>query len=226
MGGGTIFSYDGAFGFMGLFILRAECRGRGWGGRLWRARRDLLLRRLAPGAAIGMDGVVTMVPFYARGGFVESHRDVRFTGLAEGADEPGVVEVASIDDLIVLDEFETDRRRFLRAWTAPDDVRTVAAIDDGRAVGVGVLRPCERGHRFGPIIADSPGVARRMVSALMWRVEGAQVQLDVPACNDAALSLAAEWNMTSDFECARMYLGPQPVLDMSRVFGVTSFEFG
>src|SRR3954447_21655504 len=33
-GGGTIFSYDGRFGFMGLFIVRRELRGAGLGAQL------------------------------------------------------------------------------------------------------------------------------------------------------------------------------------------------
>ena len=49
IGGGSIVSYDGRFGFMGFFIMRPELRGRGLGGRLWHARRDRLRARLHPG---------------------------------------------------------------------------------------------------------------------------------------------------------------------------------
>lgn len=231
VGGGTIYSHGGAFGFMGLFIVRPDHRGRGWGGRLWHARRDMLLDRLRPGAAIGMDGVITMAPFYGRGGFVEAYRDIRFDGIAHGDPDADIVEVGPSDDalrsaVLALDAFEVDRRVFLTAWIEPIDVHTVAAIDDGRVTGFGVLRPCATGFRFGPVIADTQAVARRIVSDLMHRVEGAPVQLDVPACNPHALALAAEWQMTSAFECARMYHGRRPEVDMARVFGVASFEFG
>jgi len=78
IGGGAITSYGGAYGFMGFFIMRPEFRGRGLGDRLWQARRERLRARLRPGASIGMDGVFDMQSYYARGGFVFSHRNLRF----------------------------------------------------------------------------------------------------------------------------------------------------
>jgi GNAT superfamily N-acetyltransferase len=78
--GGAIISYGGAFGFTGFFIVTPACRGRGIGRKLWYLRRDTLLKRLHPGAAIGMDGVVAMQPFYNRGGFALSFRDLRYEG--------------------------------------------------------------------------------------------------------------------------------------------------
>src|SRR5262245_13819479 len=81
-GGGTIFSYDELFGFMGLFIIRRDLRGEGLGRQLWTYRLKRLQARLAPGAYIGMDGVFAMVPFYERGGFKFAYKDVRFQGVA------------------------------------------------------------------------------------------------------------------------------------------------
>ena len=61
IGGGSITSYDGQFGFMGLFIVRPKFRGKGLGTRLWYKRKTRLQKRLERGAAIGMDGVFEMV---------------------------------------------------------------------------------------------------------------------------------------------------------------------
>ena len=79
IGGGAITSYNGEFGFMGLFILRPEFRGRGFGNSLWHARLQRLRNRLHPGASIGMDGVFAMQRYYARGGFAFSHRNLQVT---------------------------------------------------------------------------------------------------------------------------------------------------
>lgn len=86
IGGGAITAYQGDFGFMGFFIVRPEFRGQGLGNRLWHARRERLIARLRPGATIGMDGVFAMQDYYAKGGFVFSHRDIRFR--AEIPDQP------------------------------------------------------------------------------------------------------------------------------------------
>ncbi len=51
IGTGSIFSYDGAFGFMGCFIVREDLRGDGLGTELWHARRDRMVARLRPGAS-------------------------------------------------------------------------------------------------------------------------------------------------------------------------------
>ena len=85
VGGGSIVSYDGRFGFMGFFIVAPAHRGRGLGRRLWVHRRDALLARLRPGAAIGLDGVFAMQAFYARGGFRLAGRDLRMEGVGASA---------------------------------------------------------------------------------------------------------------------------------------------
>jgi hypothetical protein len=58
----------------------------GVGDALWHARRERLLARLKPGATIGLDGVFAMQEYYAKGGFVFSHRNMRFrAGVPDGA---------------------------------------------------------------------------------------------------------------------------------------------
>lgn len=58
--GGAIVRHHANFGFMGLFIVRPDHRGKGLGRILWYARRDRLATRLAPGGTIGMDAVEAM----------------------------------------------------------------------------------------------------------------------------------------------------------------------
>ena len=67
IGGGSIVSYRGEFGFMGFFIVKPEYRGHGLGTKLWFARREKLQSRLNSPACIGMDGVFEMQPFYTKG---------------------------------------------------------------------------------------------------------------------------------------------------------------
>ena len=120
VGGGAITSYAGRFGFMGFFIMKPEFRGRGMGNTLWYARKERLLQRLKPNAAIGMDGVFNMQPYYAKGGFVFSHRNIRFQSLGTAAEaDKAIVPLVQFpfDDVLAYDNvcFPASRENFLKA---------------------------------------------------------------------------------------------------------------
>ena len=68
-------SYAGTFGFIGLYIVRPEFRGRGYGMRLWQAGMERL-----QGHNVGLDGVVARQANYAKSGFRLAHRNVRYRG--------------------------------------------------------------------------------------------------------------------------------------------------
>jgi len=230
VGGGSIISYGGSYGFMGLFIVRPDRRHEGLGRVLWHYRRDHLAARLRPGAPIGMDGVFDLVPFYERGGFAVAHRDLRFEGRAVGAPDPAVESLAAVDAAELADydtgRFGVPREGFLAGWIAAPGTISAAIRENGRLVAVGVLRPCREGWKIGPLTADRPDLAERLLGALLAAVEGERVQIDVPEPNAAALDLVARGGLREVFGCARMYRGPVPDLPLDRIFGVTSLEFG
>src|SRR5579871_2246741 len=64
--------YDAVFGFLGLYIVRPEFRGRGFGLKLWRAALDCLGDRI-----VGLDGVVGQQDNYRRSGFALAFRNIR-----------------------------------------------------------------------------------------------------------------------------------------------------
>jgi GNAT superfamily N-acetyltransferase len=236
IGGGAIVSYDGEYGFMGLFILRPEYRGRGFGNALWTARRERLLARLRPGSSIGLDGVFEMQHYYARGGFVFSHRDLRFR--SEIADRPGppadtddvIVPLGSVPFDQVLDYdracFPARREAFLRKWISQPDALALGHQRDGKLGGYGVVRRCGEGCKIGPLFADDAATAETLYAGLAAFAGGPPLFLDAPENNPAAIQLARRHRMTEVFGCARMYMGPPPAVADERVFGVTTFELG
>ncbi len=66
-------------GFVGLYIVDPEYRGRGYGLRIWTAAMERL-----EGVVTGLDGVVAQQDNYARSGFVLAHRTIRYGGPARG----------------------------------------------------------------------------------------------------------------------------------------------
>lgn len=236
IGGGCITSYDSQFGFMGFFIVRPEYRHRGLGNTIWLARRDRLLSRLRPGSCIGMDGVFAMQEYYARGGFVFSHRNLRFRSDSPHPTAPvpsehgDITPLANIpfDQLIAYDRscFAAPRPAFIKAWTEQSDARALACQRDGELQGYGVVRRCREGYKIGPLFADDAATARALYLQLSAFAADGPVFLDAPENNPAAMALVQEQRMTEVFGCARMYLGQPPAINHERIYGVTTFELG
>ncbi len=234
VGGGSIVAYGEDYGFMGLFIVHPERRGHGLGRELWFARRDLLVERLAPGAAIEMDGVFAMQPFYASGGFVFQHRDLRFAGVGVAPlVDASAVEVVPLADVPfgaveAYDHahFAAPRAAFLADWIARPGGLALGVHDDEACQGFAVARPCREGYKIGPLFADDPLIAEALFDEISARLAGEAIFLDVPEVNAAALDLVHRHGMTEVFGCARMTLGPPPALPWDEIYGVTTFELG
>ena len=211
--------------------MKPEFRGRGMGNTLWYARKERLLQRLKPNAAIGMDGVFNMQPYYAKGGFVFSHRNIRFQSLGTAAEADKVIVPLvqfPFDDVLAYDNvcFPASRENFLKVWITQADSLALGAMQDRRLAGYGVIRRCRTGCKIGPLFADDAASAEKLFNALAAFAPGEPVFLDVSENNPAAMELAKQHNMEEVFGCARMYLGPVPELATDRIFGVTTFELG
>ncbi|MCB9045312.1 MAG: GNAT family N-acetyltransferase [Chitinophagales bacterium] len=231
IGGGSVVAYNGLFGFMGFFIVKPEYRSVGIGRKLWYQRRDMLLSRLQPGAAIGMDGVLAIQPFYEDGGFSIAFRDERYerTG-TEFAVHHNVTPVSGNDIPAVLDYdtlcFGVPRLQFMDRWLNMPESKAFKYMDEGNIRGVAVLRKADTGYKIGPLFADNANIAEELYKACLNEVPGEQVYLDIPVANTAAVQLVQKYNATYVFECARMYYGTPPALPVEKIFGITSFELG
>ena len=236
VGGGAITSYGGEFGFMGLFIVRPQFRGRGLGNALWHARRQRLLDRLRPSASIGLDGVFTMQSYYAKGGFVFSHRNLRFRvdiaqpPAAARDEDAHIVPLGGVpfEEVLAYDRtcFPTPRPSFLAGWIGQPDALALGYRRDGKLRGYGVVRRCGEGCKVGPLFADDTRVAGALYARLAEFAAGGPLFLDAPENNPAAMALAAQHQMVEVFGCARMYLRQPPAVEHGRIFGVTTFELG
>ncbi len=231
IGGGSLVSYNDEFGFMGFFIVKPDYRSNGIGRDLWFRRRDTLLGRLQAGAAIGMDGVVAMQPFYQQGGFTIAYRDER--RVRTGAEFPPGKAISTVNhtDLTAISAYDLecfgfDRLKFLDRWLFDNEARSFVYRKSNGIAGYTVLRRTGNGYKIGPLFADSPAIARELYRACLSAVPGKKVFLDIPMKNSDAVALAEEFGAEYVFECARMYYGPEPVHRLDKVFGITTFELG
>src|SRR6478672_9119708 len=213
IGGGSIVAYEKKYGFIGLFIVRPEYRGRGLGDHLWHELNRRLLARLDADAAIGLDGVFNMQDYYARGGFRFVCHDLRFEGLGMNLPQPnGVIDASAVpfDRIDTYDQrhFPAPRSRFLQDWINRPGGHALAVVDGGEIRGYTVMRPCRTGYKIGPLFAANAGVAESLLIALGSRVPGEPIFLDVPEINRGAVELVARYRMSEVFGCARMVVGP------------------
>jgi hypothetical protein len=177
-----------------------------------------------------MDGVFDMAPFYAAGGFIFLHRDLRYQGTAAGQHDPAAIPLDQIawPELASYDARVSGIQRpdFMRLWLSQHGGTGFALRHAGGLSGYGFLRLCRNGCKIGPLYADNAEVARRLLASLLATVPGQPVSLDLPEPNEAALRLMAEFGWTQTFGCARMVNGTPAAFPVAEVFGVTSFEFG
>ncbi|MBR1276957.1 GNAT family N-acetyltransferase [Bradyrhizobium sp. AUGA SZCCT0283] len=220
-------NYGARFAFLGFYIVRADLRGKGYGLRIWNAA----IAHAGP-RVIGLDGVTAQQDNYRKSGFHLAYANVRYGGTvaASIAPQADVIALSDVpfaaveaDDATV---FPAPRSAFLRAWIGAPGHIGCARVRDGRLAGWGVIRPCRKGFKIGPLVAEDRASAETVLSALVARMGGGEIFLDVPGINREAVALAQDFGLAPVFETARMYTGAIPPLRLERVFGVTSFELG
>lgn len=222
-------SYDGGFGFIGLYIVVPEHRGHGLGAALWQhAMRHLKNQN------IGLDGVLQQQENYRKSGFRLAYRNIRYEGTKvprRAAADDGVVPLDNIDieQLVAYDSkfFGVPRKQFLEGWMRMPDSGAIAIVRERKLSGYGVIRRCRKGFKVGPLFADDERIAERLLLELTSEVAtGEPIFLDAPEVNPAAIRLVEQCGMNKVFETARMYTGAPPAIEVSGVFGVTTFELG
>jgi hypothetical protein len=181
---------------------------------------------------VGLDGVVAEQENYKRSGFELAYRNIRYGGApALPAAVPGL-EIRALkapdEALKAFDRtaFPVARETFLDAWLRTRGHAAFAAYRGGTFAGYAVSRPCVSGAKIGPLFAMDAEVAGALAAATIGAVETNEIFLDVPEPNAAAVRLAEQLGLSPVFETARMYRGAAPEMDLSRIFGVTSFELG
>jgi Acetyltransferase (GNAT) domain/Acetyltransferase (GNAT) family len=221
----SVVNHDARFAFLGFYIVRAELRGRGFGWRTWQAGIERAGQR-----SIGLDGVVAQQDNYRKSGFDFAYNNVRYGGVPAGL-RGGEATVPLRDvpfELVARDDaavFPADRTAFVRGWIEAQGHTGRALMRNGRLVAWGVIRPCRRGRKVGPLVADDRAAAAAVLAELAGD-EGGEIFLDVPQPNRDAVGLAQSLALTPVFQTARMYRGRVRPVALHKVFGVTTFELG
>lgn len=225
----SVVNYSPDYAFLGYYLVDPDHRGAGLGLATWTAAVPHAADRV-----IGLDAVPAQESTYARAGFAPAYLNIRHTGrprrdtsAATGGAEP--VAPQHVDAISGYDRrcFPADRRAFLTRWLTAADHTARVLVRDGRVTGYGVIRPAQLGWRIGPLFADTAEDAATLFDALTADLgPAAEVAIDVPDHNPAAVQLAVDRGLTLSFHCVRMYAGAPPATDTAAVYGNTTLELG
>lgn len=219
--------YGNNFGFIGLYIVKPEYRGRGCGLAIWQAACGRL-----SGLVAGLDGVLAQQANYRKSGFELAYRHIRFRGRTETGAFSGKARTLTLNDFTQLAEldrqhFGTDRTTFLRAFAFAPESRTVGIFSFGELTGFGMIRRCVEGWKIGPVFSHDQAGAVEIVTTLLHTGSVENFYWDVPEPNAVAMELASrDFHAVPIFETARMYRGGHWQLPLDRVWGTTTLELG
>jgi ribosomal-protein-alanine N-acetyltransferase len=230
--------YNAAYGFIGLYLVRPPWRGQGYGLQLWRHA----LEHLQDLACIGVEAAPDRADDYASWGFQPASATVRWQAISDGepavSPEPGGPWQLLAGDAIppqAVQWFDAQREpsprpHFLAQWLNHRAGTVLALVDEqGSCHGFGRIRPCllhrGEGWRIGPLMAETPEAAARLLQGLLLRHAGV-VLIDAPAANAQAAAVLEQQGFSPISQTLRMYRGAAPAVSLQDVYGLACLELG
>ena len=232
--------YNNAYGFIGLYIVRPDQRGHGYGLRLWQQA----LNHLNGVKCIGLEAAENRINDYANWGFKPASTTTRWQLEVNSATKqittsrmPVRLKMIHGDDIPEpkIQTYDADRElnprpHFLSDWLHHPAGHVTALIDmKQNCHGFARIRPCllkkQAGWRIDPLLADSPELAELLIIELLQGRQGLVI-IDTPGGNKLAPPLLQKLGFTPAGRTLRMYRGTMPSRKLEKVFGLACLELG
>ena len=232
--------YNHAYGFIGLYIVRPDHRGRGYGVRLWREA----LAHLQDVSCVGLEAAENRIDDYANWGFQPASTTTRWQleidSLVErlpASTPPEGLRLIHGDDIpeATIQLYDADRElsprpHFLSDWLHHPAGEVTALLDGTqRCHGFARIRPCLlqtlAGWRIGPLLADSAELAELLILDLLKARQGLVI-IDSPGGNALASPLLNTLGFRPAGRTLRMYRGVMPSRQLNQVYGLACLELG
>jgi GNAT superfamily N-acetyltransferase len=226
----TTTGYGTDLAWIGMLLVDAACRQRGFG-------RQLLLHAMAHPKARGiatlmLDATPLGRPLYEHLGFQEQFALDRWQGIAPANVAPmAVVPLPPgmpSPAIVALDRraFGVERRRLLADLQAAPAVRTFQSGADDETSGFGYLRPGDQRWHIGPLVARDSASATSLLQAALGAVEGQMVEVDVPRF-PGAQQVMRRAGLAPVRPFIRMARGePAPTADPTLIYATAAPEIG
>jgi len=222
------------FAFMGLYIVREEYRGHGYGMDLWK----IATKSIAHCRTIGGNGLIHMLDTYEEHGFTHrDHLNTRWCGspnkdLLSKAISDNNIKLTKEFSVKTLSDYEAkifpvSREAFYNKWLNIPESHVCVAMEGDKVRGFAVLAMSVDGYKIAPLLADNEKIAEMLFVDLSKKViNKGLIHLDTVASNPLGAKLAKRFNMESIFDTRRIYIGEVPQIDHSKIFGLTTLEIG
>lgn len=223
------------FAFLGLYIVKPEYRGKGYGKLLW----DIVMGTLKDCTTLGLNGVIDQVENYKRSGFMPATLNTRWRGRPSlkffgninntVLNNISVTKDFSLTSMIDYDAkiFANPRAVFLSQWLKMPESHVLAAIEGGVLRGYGSLSVSEEGYKVAPLFADNEAIAEKLYVALChYTANKGYIQIDTNENNPFAAALAKRFGLEKMFDTLCMYKGVAPGMEDKKIFGLTTLEIG
>ncbi|MDC0534441.1 GNAT family N-acetyltransferase [Francisellaceae bacterium] len=224
----SIVNYGNNFTFLGLYIVKSDYRGQGYGLTLWQSALEHYQNY-----NIGLDGVVDQQANYRKSNFKFAYNNIRFEGKSKLYPEVNAnveeFNESMLNELMLYDHkyFPVQRKQFLNYWLNSANSITLVSKNNKTINGYITIRKCLKGYKIGPLFAENFEIANALFKSINNKISPDKyIYLDIPEPNKYANELVNTYQMNKVFETARMYNQTLPDINLENIFGVTTFELG
>lgn len=232
----TLVTYDGRVGWIGMVLVDADHRRKGYGSRMFERARRVAHER---GVLAGLDATDAGKAVYGPAGFVDVCPIERWCGVIEPDERARGPHVRTLepDELPAVRSLDRracgiDRRDLLEHLLSAEEVIGLVVEDPSGADkprGHAVVRPGREHAHVGPVVASTAEDAAALLGAAS-EVAGGGVIVDVLAVDRLtdrldAMGLERQRELTRMVDGEAETRGVDPLVG-EEVVAATGFEFG
>jgi predicted N-acetyltransferase YhbS len=232
---GHVFSVNyGKLGWIGLLIVRAECREKGVGTALMKKAISYLLTSGVE--TVRLEAVPAIANLYRKLGFVNEYDSLRFLGINKEIDSAPSSNVKSLKEEMIKEVAEFDaeyfganRIKILSGLYHDHPKLCFVSCAGTKIVGYIMCRKAEKGYRIGPWVCnpETPHVARELLTKCMEAIEeNAKLYVGVPAVNKKSVEILQDFGFEQYSKSIRMRFGKELDERASGIFAIGGPEKG
>jgi GNAT superfamily N-acetyltransferase len=233
----SLVKHDDHLFTLGPYIVDREYRGQGYGAVIWEkamARLDSY-----PDARVLLYAIDAQMRRYQKEGFNPLYKNHRWNlnpqhHLLSKPKMPCspltlelIAKITEYDKII----FTASREKTIQEALTYPEIKGFVIQKDNCITAFGLIRPCLKGYRVGPLFADTQEMAHSLLVNLLKQAGSENVLIDMPNRNKEGEALMIEFNATRDEQhdtiaMVKGTLVPEYERNLRKNYGIFSLEIG